>query len=46
MHTTKKMAEKKRVNNLKRAFNPMNTGTRTMKSNKDYKRIKKWETEE
>ena len=29
-HMTRKKLEERRVNNLKRAFNPMNTGTRNM----------------
>ncbi len=39
-HLTKKKLKEREKNNLKRAFNGFNTGTRDMKSKKDYSR--KW----
>ena len=41
-HITKKKLAQKEKNNRLRGFNGFNTGTRNMKSDKDYKRIKKW----
>ena len=43
MKTTKAQKEK---NKKKRVLVPMNTGTRTHKSAKDYKREKRWKEEE
>lgn len=37
-HKTKKSEARRRINSLKRAYNPCNTGTRTMRSKKDYDR--------
>lgn len=42
-HITKKKLAQREQNNKLRGFNGFNTGTRTMKSNKDYKRKKRWE---
>lgn len=44
-HMTNKKRAQKRINDLGRAYSPMNTGTRSMCSNKDYKRVKRWEAE-
>lgn len=41
-HTTKKKMAERAKNNRLRGVNGFNTGTRTMKSAKDYKREKRW----
>ena len=41
---SKRMEKEK--NKLNRVLVPMNTGTRTHKSPKDYKRIKRWSEED
>lgn len=38
MHKTNKIKQQKEKNNQNRGFNNFNTGTRTMKSPKDYRR--------
>ncbi len=43
MKVSKSQKEK---NKKRRVLIPMNTGTRTHKSAKDYKRIKRWDGEE
>lgn len=45
-HMTNKKKAIKAKNDLKRAYNPKNMGTISMKSNKDYKRIKRWTSED
>lgn len=40
MHKTNKDIELKEKNNRNRGFNGFNTGTRTMQSERDYKRLK------
>lgn len=42
-HMTNKKRLKKAKNDLMRGYNPKPTGTITMKTNKDYKRIKNFE---
>lgn len=44
-HLTKKKLAEREKNNRLRSFNGFNTGTRTMKSAKDYKREKRWKEE-
>lgn len=42
-HLTNKIKKQKEKNNLKRVQIFFNTGERTFKNPKDYKRIKKWD---
>lgn len=45
-HLTNKKRKEREANARLRGFNGFNTGTRTMKTVKDYKRIKIWRSED